>query len=87
MVNREGKEITLRLDPAERGELYAKQHEIKQWGLTVRDFFPAPQLGENETPNLDGVLVTSVRPGRTGRRSRRPFPARHTLREVNGARR
>jgi len=62
VLKRDGKEITLHVEPAERGELYPKQQELKQWGLTVRNFsFLAAK--EMKRPNLDGVLVTSVRPG------------------------
>jgi len=62
VVKRDGKELSLRLTPQERGELYPKEQELKQWGLTVRNlsFLSAKEL---KRPNQDGVSVTSVRPG------------------------
>ncbi len=83
VVKRDGKEITLRLEPAERGELYSKQHEIKQWGLTVRDF-SSLLAKEMKRTNLDGVLVTSVRPGGPAGEAKPSFEARDILVEVNG---
>ena len=62
VVARGGGEITLQLEPMERGEIYPKQQEIKQWGLTVRNFSYL-LAREMKRPNQDGVLVTSVRPG------------------------
>ena len=48
--------------PIEREEIFPQQQELKQWGLTVRNF--STLLAEEmKRPNLDGVLVTSVRPG------------------------
>jgi serine protease Do len=62
VVKREGKEINLTMVPVERGEIYPKQQEFKQWGMTARNFsfLLAKEL---KRTNLDGVLVTSVRPG------------------------
>ncbi len=83
VVKRDGKEITLRLEPAERGELYPKQHELKQWGMTVRDFSYL-LAKEMKRTNLDGVLVTSVRPGGPAGECKPSFEARDILVEVNG---
>jgi serine protease Do len=62
VVKRDGKEIHISMTPVERGEIYPKQRELKQWGLTARNFsfLLAKEL---KRTNLVGVLVTSVRPG------------------------
>lgn len=62
VVKRGGKEITLRAIPVEREEIYPRERELKAWGLTVRNF-SLPLAQEMKRPSLDGVLVTSVRPG------------------------
>jgi len=62
LIQRAGGELALNVTPAERGELYAKQRELKQWGLTVRDL-SALIAREKKRPNTDGVLVGTVRPG------------------------
>jgi serine protease Do len=61
-VLRDGKEVALKLTPAEREELNPKQKEFQQWGLTARNisFLKAREMKRSTT---DGVLVTSVRPG------------------------
>ena len=84
VVEREGKQITLRLVPAERGEIYPKQQELKQWGLTVRDlsFLAAREM---KRPNLDGVLVTSVRPGGPAGEAKPSLDSRDVIVEVNGS--
>ena len=84
VVERDGKQITLRLTPAERGEIYPKQQELKQWGLTVRDlsFLAAREM---KRPNLDGVLVTSVRPGGPAGEAKPSLDSRDVIVEVNGS--
>ena len=84
VVERDGKQITLRLVPAERGEIYPKQQELKQWGLTVRDlsFLAAREM---KRPNLDGVLVTSVRPGGPAGEAKPSLDSRDVIVEVNGS--
>ncbi len=62
LVKRDGKEITLRAVPVERGEAFPPQQELKPWGLTVRDF-SSLLAEEMKRPGQEGVLVTSVRPG------------------------
>src|SRR4051812_6413607 len=59
---RDGNELTMQMGPVERGEIYPKQQELKQWGLTVRNlsFLAAKEM---KRTNNEGVLVTSVRPG------------------------
>jgi serine protease Do len=62
IVKREGKEMDVSMTPVERGEIYPKQEESKQWGMTVRNF-SFLLAKEMKRTNLDGVLVTTVRPG------------------------
>ena len=62
VVKRGGKEITLHPVPIEREEACPRQQEIKAWGLTARDF-SSLLAEEMKRSSLDGVLVTSVRPG------------------------
>ncbi len=84
VILRNGKELTLRLTPTERGEIYPKQQEVKPWGLTVRNlsFLMAREMKRD---NLEGVLVTSVRPGGPAGESKPAIEARDVLVEVNGA--
>jgi serine protease Do len=62
VIKRDGKTMDVSLTPVERGELAPKQEELKEWGLTARNFsfLLAKEL---KRTNLDGVFVTSVRPG------------------------
>ena len=83
VVKRDGKEITVNLEPAERGELYPKQQEIKQWGLAARNlsFLVAKEM---KRKNLDGVMVTSVRPGGPAGEAKPALGPRDVIVEVNG---
>ena len=84
VVKRSGKEITLPLVPAERGEIYPKQQELKQWGLTARNlsFVLAREMKRS---TLEGVLVTSVRPGGPAGEAKPSLDAKDVIVEVNGA--
>jgi serine protease Do len=62
VARRDGKELTVGLKAVERGEIYPKQQEFKQWGLTARNISPL-MARELKRSNQDGVLITSVRPG------------------------
>jgi len=62
VVLRDGKEVTLTVAAAERGELYPTQHELKAWGLTGRNL-SALLAKEMKRTSRDGVMVTTVRPG------------------------
>ena len=62
VVKRDGKEITLRAVPVERGDAFPPQQELKSWGLTVRNF-SSLLSDEMKRSGQAGVLVTSVRPG------------------------
>ena len=62
VVLRGADEVTIPITTAEREEVRPQQHELKQWGATVRNisFVTAREM---KRENQDGVLVTSVRPG------------------------
>lgn len=83
VVKRDGQEIQLEVVPQERGEVFPKQHEIKQWGLTARNlsFLLAREMKRD---NLDGVLVTSVRPGGPAGEAKPSMMPGDVLIEVNG---
>jgi len=84
-VKRGAKEFTTRLVPTERGELYPNQQEIKQWGLTVRNF-SLLAAREMKRATLDGVLVTSVRPGGPAGEANPPMEAKDVIVGVNQTR-
>jgi serine protease Do len=82
-VLRGGKELVLRLTPVERGDLNPKEHELKQWGLTVRDlsFLSAREM---KRTNQLGVLVSSVRPGGPAGEAKPALDAKDVLTAVGG---
>lgn len=82
-VLRDGKELTVRLVPVERGELYPKQQELKPWGITARNL-TALLAREMKRPNQEGALVTSVRPGGPAGESKPALAPRDVLVEVEG---
>jgi serine protease Do len=84
VLKRDGTEITVTVVPVERGEIYPSEHEFKQWGMTARDF-SFLLAKEMKRPNLDGVLVTSVRPGGPAGESKPSLESRDILVQVNGA--
>ncbi|HET7623660.1 MAG TPA: PDZ domain-containing protein [Verrucomicrobiae bacterium] len=83
MIQRDGKEMKLKLRPQERGEINLPQQELKLWGLTVRDisFLTARQMKRD---NQNGVLVTSVRPGGPAGEAKPAIQSRDIIVEVNG---
>ena len=81
-VRRAGKAITVRIVPTEREDIFLREYEIKSWGLTVRDF-SSLLAKEMKRPGLDGVLVTSVRPGGPAGSAKPAIEARDVLVEVN----
>lgn len=82
-VLRAGKAMTFQLTPVERGEINLPEHELKQWGLTVRDisFLTAREM---KRTNQWGVLVTSVRPGGPAGEAKPALDTKDVLTEVNG---
>ncbi len=82
VVKRDGKELSLQVVPIEREDVFPKQQELKAWGLTVRDF-SSLLAEEMKRPSLDGVLVTSVRPGGPAGSAKPALQARDVIVEVN----
>ena len=82
VVQRDGKELPLQMVPIEREEVFPRQQELKAWGLTVRDF-SSLLAEEMKRPLLDGVLVTSVRPGGPGGSAKPALQPRDVILEVN----
>jgi len=83
VAKREGKEIAVSMIPIERGEIYPRQQEFKQWGLTARNF-SFLLAREMKRPNLDGVLVTSVRPGGPAGNAKPSLERSDVLVQING---
>jgi serine protease Do len=84
ILKRDGKEINVSMIPIERGEVYPRQQEFKQWGLTARDF-SFLLAKEMKRTNLDGVLVTSVRPGGPAGEAKPSLERGDVLVDINGA--
>ena len=84
LIKRDGKEMTVRLSPIERGDAFPAEQEIKPWGVTVRNFSPF-LAREMKRENLDGVLVTSVRPGGPAGESKPAINPDDVIVQVNGA--
>jgi serine protease Do len=82
LAKRDGKEITLRAVPVERGDAYPPQQELKPWGLTVRDF-SSLLAEEMKRPGQEGVLVTSVRPGGPAGSAKPSLQPKDVIVEVN----
>jgi serine protease Do len=83
VVKRDGKEISVSMTPVERGEIYPKQREFKQWGITARDF-SFLLAKEMKRTNLDGVLVTTVRPGGPAGEAKPSLERGDVLVDING---
>ncbi len=83
VFKRQGKEMKAKIAAVERGEIFPKQQELKQWGLTVRNL---SQLAAREMKreSQDGVLVTSVRPGGPAGEAKPSFAVRDVIVEVAG---
>jgi serine protease Do len=84
VVERDGKEKTLKLTTAEREQTERKTFELKQWGITVRDI-SALAAREMKLKSRDGVIVTSVRPGGPCDNAKPPIDGSDVLVEINGA--
>src|SRR5207253_3065498 len=74
VVERDGKEKTLKLTTAEREQIQRQQFEMKQWGITVRDI-SALAAREMTLKIRDGVIVTSNRPGGPSDNAKPPVQA------------
>lgn len=62
VVLRDGEQLTLSVTPEQREEALPEEHELKQWGITVRNI-SLLMAKELKRDSRDGVLITSVRPG------------------------
>jgi serine protease Do len=84
VVLRDGKEVNLALTPEEREPVAPREHELKQWGLTVRDlsFVTAKEMKRD---NRDGVLVTSTRQGGPAGEAKPPIQRDDVIVEVGGS--
>ena len=62
LIEREDQAMALMVTPTEREPLEPKEHELKQWGITVRDL-STMLARELKRESKNGVLITSLRPG------------------------
>jgi serine protease Do len=83
VIKRDGKEMNVSMTPIERGEIYPKQQEFKQWGMTARNF-SFLLAKEMKRTNEEGVLVTSVRPGGPAGEAKPPLERGDVLVEIDG---
>ena len=83
-VLRDGQEKKLQLTTIEREEARPKEHELKQWGITVRNL-SIMDVKELKRDSPNGVLVTSVRPGGPAGEAKPSISAGDILVMLNGA--
>lgn len=83
VVKRDGREMTLKITPAEREEIFPKQKELKPWGFTARNL-SSLLAREMKRDSTAGVLVASVRPGGPVGDAKPALEPRDVLIEVNG---
>jgi len=83
VVERDGQEKTLKLVTVEREQPQRQQFELKQWGMTARDI-SALAARELKLKSLDGVIVTSIRPGGPCDDAKPPVLSGDVLTEING---
>jgi serine protease Do len=62
VIERDGRQITLRLRTEKRERVEPQEREFKQWGMCARDL-SLMAVKEMVLESRDGVLVTSVQPG------------------------
>lgn len=84
VVLREGKELRLSVSARERGELFPRQREFKQWGMTARNLSTLMQR-EMKRADANGVLVGSVRPGGPAGEAKPALDYRDVILEVAGS--
>lgn len=82
VIKRGDKLLNVQVVPDVRGEVYPKQQELKQWGLTARNVsvFMAKDMKRN---SLDGAVVTSVRAGGPAGEAKPELRDRDVIVEVN----
>jgi serine protease Do len=84
VVERDGKEKSLKLTTAEREQIQRQTFELKQWGITARDI-SALAAREMKLKSRDGVMVTSTRPGGPCDNAKPPINTGDVLVEIDGA--
>jgi serine protease Do len=84
VIERDGQEKTLKLVTAEREQPQRQQFELKQWGMTARNI-SALAARELKLKSLDGVIVTSIRPGGPCDDAKPPVLSGDVLTEINNA--
>src|SRR6266850_2961663 len=84
VVERDGKEKSLKLTTAEREQIQRQTFELKQWGITARDI-SALAAREMKLKSRDGVIVTSVRSGGACSDAKPQVEGMDVLVEINGA--
>lgn len=82
-VEREGRQETLNVIPAERETYELRQFEQLYWGITIRDI-SLMMAKEMKRENTDGVLVTSVQSGGPAGDALPPVSEGDVLVEVGG---
>jgi serine protease Do len=78
---RDGRPMSWQLTTVDREPNQAKEVELKNWGLTVRDFTRVSAL-ENQRKTKQGVLVDTVRAGGPSADSKPPLKADDVLTKV-----
>lgn len=80
---REGKPMTWKLKTLDREPNEAREQEVKNWGLTARDFTRVAAL-ESQRQTRDGVLVDSLRPGGPATEAKPSLRGEDILTKVDG---
>lgn len=80
---REGKALEWSLKTVEREPNEAREVELLEWGLTVRDFTRVSSL-EQHRPDRRGVLVDTLRPGGPGAEAKPGLRTGDVITAVNG---
>jgi len=80
---RDGKPMTWKLKTLDREPNEAREQEVKNWGLTARDFTRVAAL-ESQRQTRDGVLVDSLRPGGPATEAKPSLRGEDILTKVDG---
>ena len=80
---RDGKSMTWKLTTLEREANEALEVELPNWGLTIRDFTRLSAL-ENQRPNVQGVMVDTVRAGGPGAEAKPALRGEDVITRVAG---
>jgi serine protease Do len=80
---RDGKPAQWSLKTVKREPNEARERELIEWGLTLRDFTRVSAL-ESHRPDRQGVLVDSVRPGGASAEAKPPLQPGDVITQLNG---